>query len=84
MTTVNGPVVIAVVVDGAFAVEEKTVLASFQGQGAIGAQEEGIAVLGMGVGENSIWIGTAGGIAQYCSLGCVMVKGNFNLCFLSH
>lgn len=54
--------VIAVVVNGAFAVKEESVLALFHGQGAVGAQEEQVAGLGMGVGLYSVLFRAAGGV----------------------
>lgn len=68
MTAVDGPVVVAVVVYGSLAVEQQSVLASLKGQGAVCAQEEGVAVRGMSVGEYSIRIRTIGCVAQNRSL----------------
>ena len=48
-TAVDSPVVVAVVVHGAFAVEQETVLAGFHRQGTVGAKEELVAELGVGV-----------------------------------
>lgn len=78
MTTlaVDRPVVVAVIVDRAFAVEEQTVLARLQGQGAIGAEEELITVLGVGVGLHAILLG-AFGCANSQSICCNMIRDRY-------
>lgn len=47
---ISYPVVVAVVVNSALAVEKQAVLACFERQGSVGAEEELIADLGMRVG----------------------------------
>lgn len=47
--TVNGPIVIAVVVNGTFAIEQQTIFACFQRQRSICAQEELITIIGVSV-----------------------------------
>lgn len=47
---ISYPVVVAVVVNSALAVEKQAVLACFESQGPVGAEEELIADLGMRVG----------------------------------
>lgn len=56
-STVDRPVVVAVIVNAAFAIEQQTVLTSLLCQGAIGAEEELIAALGMCIGLNAIRFG---------------------------
>lgn len=53
-----GPVIVAVVVNGSVAVEEQSVLAVLEGQGAVRAEEKRVADLGMRVREDSVWLGT--------------------------
>lgn len=68
-TTVYGPVVVAVVVDGTLSIEQQTVFARLQRQGSVRAQEELVTVVGMQVGLLSVWfraLGNAGGTAK-CS-----------------
>lgn len=57
---VHRPVVVAVVVHRALAVEEQPVLAGLQGQGAVGAEEELVAVLRVGVGLDAVLLGALG------------------------
>lgn len=52
--TIHRPVVVAMVVHRALAVEEEAVLAGLQGQGAVGAEEELVAVLRVGVSLDAI------------------------------
>lgn len=56
IATVDGPVIVAVAVDGSMAVEEETVLAVLEGQGAVRAEEEGIAILRMSVRVHAVGI----------------------------
>lgn len=68
-TTVYGPVVVAMVVDGTLSIEQQTVFARLQRQGSVRAQEELVTVVGMQVGLLSVWfraLGNAGGTAK-CS-----------------
>lgn len=57
-TTLNGPIVVAVIVDGAFAIKEQTIFTSFKCQCAVSAQEELVTVIGVTVGEFTVWLGT--------------------------
>jgi len=54
-TTVDSPVVVAMVEDVAFAVEKKTVFAPFVGQGPIYTEKELVAVLGVWMGFHPNW-----------------------------
>lgn len=49
-TAVDGPVVVAVVMDGTLSVKQQTVFARLQRQRSVGAQEELVTVVGMQVG----------------------------------
>jgi len=49
VAAIDGPMVVAVVVGGAFAVVQQTVAALFQRQSAVRAQVELIAIIGVGV-----------------------------------
>ena len=68
LAAVDGPVVVAMIMHGALAVEEQSVLAGLQAQGAVGAEEEGVAVLGVGVGVHAVRIRAAGRAQQRRSL----------------
>lgn len=57
ITAVHGPEIVAMVVHRSMAVEKQSVLAVFEGQGAVRAEEEGVAALGMGVRVHPVWIG---------------------------
>lgn len=57
-STVDRPVVVAVIVNAAFTVEQQTVLTRLLCQGAVGAEEELIAALRMCIGLNAIRLGT--------------------------
>lgn len=56
----NRPIVIAVVVNSAFAIEQQSVFTSFQCQRAVRAKEELIAVFWMSVSLLAEWFGAAG------------------------
>lgn len=58
--TVDGPVVVAVIVHGALAVEEQSVLARLQRQRAVGAQEELVTVLRVSVRLDAVLLGALG------------------------
>lgn len=49
----HGPVIVAVIVHRAMAVEEEAILAVFEGQGAICTQEERTAIFRVRIGLNS-------------------------------
>lgn len=61
-STLNSPVVVAMVMGSALSVEEKTILALFHSQGAVGAQEEQVTGLWMGVSLYSMLFGASWGI----------------------
>lgn len=63
-SAIDGPVVVAVVVDGALAVEQQAVLAVLLGQGAVGAEEEVVAEVRMGIGLLAMLLGTLAGSAM--------------------
>jgi len=54
---VHRPVVVAVVVHRSLSIEEQSVLTGLQGQGAVGAEEELVAVLRVGVGLHAVLLG---------------------------
>lgn len=56
LPTVNGPVVVAVVMDSTLAVEEEAILAVFLSQGAVYTQVEGIAVVRVWVRLDSFFL----------------------------
>lgn len=76
MATVDCPVVVAVIVHRAFAVEEQAVLAVLECKGTIGTEEEGVTVLRMGVSLDTPWLRTAWHITaeQRRRIGCSHVE----------
>lgn len=66
VATVDGPVVVAMVVDSAFAIKQQTIFARFQCQGSICAEEKLVTMVGMQIGLFTVWFWTlwdAGGTA---------------------
>lgn len=66
----DGPVIVAMVVYGAMAIEKQSVLAVLQAQGAVRAEEEGVTVLGVSVrvdpmGVGAKWRAQQGGCFDY-------------------
>lgn len=57
--TVDGPVIVAMVMNCALSVEQQTILAVLECQSSIGAQEELVAVLWMGVSEHAVRVWAA-------------------------
>jgi len=64
-----GPVVVTVVVNGSLPIEQKTILASLQGQSPILAQIELVTEFGMGMSCYSIGIRAVGNISRTLSHG---------------
>lgn len=67
-TAIDGPVVVAMVVDSTLSIEQQTIFARFQRQCSIRAEEELVTVVGMQVGLLSVWfrtLGNAGSIGKY-------------------
>lgn len=56
ISAVHSPVIVAVIVDRSMAIEEEAVLAIFEGQCAVCAEEERVAVLRMGVRMHTVRI----------------------------
>jgi hypothetical protein len=56
-SAVDGPVVIAVLVDVALSVEEESIFAVLEGERAVGALEEVVAQLRVGVGLHAMLFG---------------------------
>lgn len=54
--TFDGPIVIAVIVNGSFAIEKQTILARFQGNRTVGAQEKLVTIFRVSIGLSSIVI----------------------------
>lgn len=57
VSALNRPVVVAVIVNGAFAIEQQTIFASLQCQSSVGAEEELIAHFGVCIGMFTVRIG---------------------------
>lgn len=62
------PVVVAVIVNIAVTIEEKSILALLKGQCAIGTEEEAGAVVGVRICMDSVGVGTCGG-TENCDCG---------------
>ena len=56
MTAIDSPIIIAMIMDGTVSVKQKSILAVFEGQSAVRAQEEGPAVFRVSVSMNSVRI----------------------------
>lgn len=59
-TAIDGPIVVAVVMDGTLAVKQQTIFARFQRQCSVRAEEELVTVVGMQVGLLSVRFRTLG------------------------
>lgn len=57
MAAIDGPIIIAMIMDCTMPVEQKSILAVFEGQRAVRAQEEGSAVFGVSISVDTIRIG---------------------------
>lgn len=57
IATIDSPIIIAMIMDVTVSVKQKSVLAVFEGQRAVCAQEEGPAVFGVSVSVDTIRIG---------------------------
>lgn len=67
-SAVDGPVVIAVLVDVALSVEEESIFAVLEGESAVGALEEVVAQLRVGVGLHAIRLGAVrSGSSKHCT-----------------
>lgn len=66
LAAIDRPVVVAVIVNGTFAVEQQSVFARFQRQRAVGAQEELVAELGVAVRLDAVLFGAFGGVDGGC------------------
>lgn len=62
IAAIDGPIIIAMIMDSTVSVKQKSVLAIFEGQRAVRAQEEGPTVLRVSVSMDPIRIGTWRGI----------------------
>lgn len=57
LSTLDRPIVVAVIVNSAFSIEQQSVFACLQRQCTIGAQEELIAMFWMSISLNAFWFG---------------------------
>lgn len=57
VAAIDGPVVVAVVVDGTLSIEQQTILTRFQSQGSVRAEEELVTMIRVQVGLLAVWLG---------------------------
>jgi len=59
LSAIDGPIVVAMIVDRSFAIEQQSVLACLQRQSSIGTEEEEMTILGMSIGLLAVLLWTA-------------------------